>query len=83
MKIGNGWTKTTENKETYITIALDEALGVMFPLLKPLLKDCFITLWHIPKDERKSDNSPSWSVNITVKKEQKETAETPEEDLPF
>lgn len=76
MKIGNGWTKTTEKGETYISISLDEVFGAWLPFLK----NCFITLWHIPKEERKSENSPSWTLNISIKKE-KNTENTPD-DVP-
>lgn len=68
MKIGNGWTKTTENGDTYISISLDEIFGAWLPWLK----NCYITLWHIPKDERKSENSPSWTLNISLKKEKQQ-----------
>lgn len=68
MKIGNGWTKTTENGDTYISISLDEIFGAWLPWLK----NCYITLWHIPKDERKSENSPSWTLNINAKKEKQQ-----------
>lgn len=83
MKIGHGWTKTTESGATCITIALDEVLGFMFPFLKIILEKCFITLWHIPKEERKDENSPSWSVNITVKREKKEKTEEEIDEAPF
>lgn len=76
MKIGYGWTKTTEKGETYISISLDEIFGCMFPFLK----NCFISLWHIPKDERKNENSPSWVINLSVKKE-KNKENTPD-DVP-
>lgn len=72
MKIGYGWTKNTENGDTYISISLDEVIGVIFPPLKPLLRDCFITLWHIKKEDRKNENSPSWAIDLKIKKEKEE-----------
>lgn len=68
MKIGNGWTKKTDDGDNYISVSLDEVVLTMYPMLK----DCFITLWHIPPEERKKENSPGWSVNISAKKEDKE-----------
>lgn len=75
MKIGSGWTKNTENGDTYISIALDEVLEE----LCPALKNCYINLWHVKKEDRKSDNSPSWTVSLNVKgeKEEKATEEIP------
>ena len=65
MKIGSGWTRNTDNGDTYISIALDEAIEELFPQLK----GCFINLWHIKQEDRKVDNSPAWSINLSVKKE--------------
>ena len=65
MKIGSGWTKNTENGDTYISIALDEVIGELYPALK----DCFINLWHVKKEDRKGENSPSWTVSLNVKQE--------------
>lgn len=73
MKIGSGWTKTTEGGDTYISIALDEVIGELFPALK----GCFVNLWHVKKEDRKNDNSPSWTVSLSVKQE-KETKENEE-----
>ena len=65
MKIGSGWTKNSDNGDTYISVALDEALIALFPQLK----DCYINLWHVKPEDRKNENSPSWTVNLSVKKE--------------
>lgn len=75
MKIGSGWTKTTENGDTYISIALDEVLKE----LCPALKGCYLNLWHVKKEDRKNDDSPSWTVALNVKqeKESKTTEEIP------
>lgn len=74
MKIGNAWTKTSEDKQTYISVALDDVMTEKYPFLK----NCFINLWHIPAEERKNENSPQWNVNISVKKDKQkeEQAET-------
>ena len=76
MRIGSGWTKTTENGDTYISIALDELVGELYPQLK----NCYISLWHVKKEDRKDpEKSPSWTVSLSVKqdKEEKETEEIP------
>lgn len=76
MKIGSGWTKNTENGDTYLSIALDEVITELYPQLK----GCFINLWHVKKEDRKSENSPSWTVSLSVSKEK---AEQQTEDVPF
>lgn len=75
MKIGSGWTKTTENGDTYISIALDEVLKELYPALK----GCYLNLWHVKKEDRKNDDSPSWTVALNIKqeKESKTTEEIP------
>jgi hypothetical protein len=76
MKIGSGWTKTTNDGDTFISVSLDETLEVLYPQLK----DCFITLWHVKQEDRKSETSPSWTVSLSVKKEQ---ATTQTDEIPF
>lgn len=91
MKIGAGWTKTKkETNETYISICLDEVFGVIFPPLRFIIKDCFLTLRHIPQSDRKSENSPGWSLNITIKKDKDKNQNVSEseeliseEEIPF
>ncbi len=68
MKIGNAWTKTSEDGNTFISVALDEVILEQYPFLK----NCFINLWRIPSEERKNENSPHWNVNISVKKQKEE-----------
>lgn len=77
MKTGNGWTNTTEDGKTYISISLDEVFGACFPFLNKI----YITLWHIPKEERKNENSPSWVLNFSLKKDKQQNAEQTEEVL--
>lgn len=68
MRIGSGWTKNAESGDTYISIALDEVVEELFPQLK----GCYINLWHIKKEDRKDpEKSPSWTVSLSVKKEDK------------
>lgn len=78
MKIGNGWTKTTENGDTYIPIALDEVIENLYPQLKK----CFLTLWHVKQEDRKNENSPAWTVTLSVKKDKTEK-QANEEEIPF
>ncbi len=74
MKIGNAWTKNSDDGQTYISVALDEVILEK----SPFLKKCFINLWRIPQEERKNENSPGWAVNLSAKKEKpkEEQAET-------
>lgn len=65
MKIGNAWTKTSDDGQTHISVALDEVILEKYPFLK----NCFVNLWRIPQEERKNENSPGWAVNLSAKKE--------------
>lgn len=65
MKIGNAWTKTSDDGQAYISVALDEVILEKYPFLK----NCFVNLWRIPQEERKNENSPGWAVNLSAKKE--------------
>ena len=71
MKIGNAWTKTPEDGNTFISVALDEVILEKYPFLK----NCFINLWRIPAEDRKNENSPHWNVNISVKKQKEDVTE--------
>lgn len=80
MRIGSAWTKQTENNEAYVSISLDDVITELYPELK----NCFINLWYVPKEERKNENSPTWSVNISVKRENKsQKKEIREDEIPF
>lgn len=83
MKIGSGWTKTTDENKTFISVALDETVLELCPQLKGLN----ISLGFVDKNERKAENSPGWTVNITKRKEKsakKDTTEIiSEEEIPF
>lgn len=71
MKIGNAWTKTSEDGNTFLSVALDEVILEQYPFLK----NCFINLWRIPAEDRKNENSPHWNVNISVKKQKEDVTE--------
>lgn len=71
MRIGNAWTKTSEDGNTFLSVALDEVILEKYPFLK----NCFINLWRIPAEDRKNENSPGWNVNISVKKQKEEVKE--------
>lgn len=59
MNIGSGFGGETEKGKKYINIALDKALLE----LVPALKNVSLTLWFVPKDERKSEKSPNWTLS--------------------
>lgn len=63
MKIGAAWYKFTEDGKQYLSIKLDEAI---LPLT--IQEDKYLTLWEIPESDRKSDNSPHYSVNLSKSK---------------
>lgn len=73
MNIGSGWTKNTEKGNTLIGLGINEIVLDRYPELKKYN----FTLWHIPEDRRKSENSPHWDFDVTLKKEKKETEEAP------
>lgn len=91
MQIGAGFTKTTkESNRTYISIVLNKELEIINPNLSKLLENCFISLYFVPEDERKSDKSPSWIVDISEKektlkkdKNQIENEIIGEKEIPF
>lgn len=81
MKIGSGWTKTSKEGNTFISIALDDTFLELFPQLK----NCNVSLGHIKEGDRKNENSPAWTVSLSVKKqkteEEKEELQKDIEDL--
>lgn len=68
MKIGNLWTKTTEDGKPYMSLAWDEVILEKYPILKTLSFHC----WAIEEENRKSENSPHWIFSVSVKKEKQE-----------
>ena len=61
MNIGSGFSGQTEReKKQYISISFDK--GVL--ALCPILKNIKLTLWYVPKEERKSEKSPSWRLSL-------------------
>jgi len=77
MKVGSAWTKKSEKTgKQFISISLmDEAL----PLT--ISEDKILTFWHIPKEDRKSENSPHWDVVLSKKQvATSEDTQTPEDE---
>lgn len=73
--IGYGKTKNRQdNNQTYISgFFTDDFLS-----LCPQLKDFRLILNYIPEEKRKSEKSPSWSVEIYKPREnEQETGEEP------
>lgn len=61
MNVGSGFSGMTEKeKKQYISIALDKGIVALFPILKNVK----LTLWYVPKEERKSEKSPSWRLSL-------------------
>lgn len=61
MQIGSGFSGQTEKeKKQYISLSLDKGLLA----LCPILRDVKLTLWYVPKDERKSEKSPAWRLSL-------------------
>lgn len=56
-KIGAGWHKFSENGAEYIQISINKELN---PLI--ITDEQTITLFAIPKDKKKSENSPTYDV---------------------
>ena len=93
MRIGSAWTKTSEEKKkTYLSVALDDVVLELFPQLK----ECSISLSYISPEDRKSDKSPAWYINLSKKSSEnkktetaateaavKEEAEISEDEIPF
>lgn len=85
MNIGAGFQGQTEKeKRQFISIALDKAIIAMYPQLK----DVRFTLWFVPKDERKSEKSPQFTLVMTEAfkfddKKPKEENLIKDEDIPF
>ena len=88
MRIGSAWTKNSNDGKTYISVALDETFLELFPQIK----DCNISLSHIPAESRSSENSPSWSLSLTKRKPKtdeakpeakEETSVVGDDEIPF
>jgi uncharacterized protein (DUF736 family) len=68
MRIGSAWVKASEETgKIFISISLDDAA---LPLT--IGEDKFLTLWEIPESERKADNAPNYSVNISKSRPKEE-----------
>ena len=84
MQVGAGFTKTTkETNRTYISIVLNKELKIINPNLYELLDKCFISLYFVPENERKTEKSPAWILDISEKteKKDKDLTENSETDL--
>lgn len=84
INLGNGFSGKTEEGKQYITLALDESILALFPLLSMVT----IKLWYVPQDERRSEKSPGWRLVLAIKKNREEkpasdTNTVSEEDIPF
>lgn len=84
MNIGSGFSGQTEKeKKQYISIAFDKAILSLFPILK----DVKLTLWYVPKDERRSEKSPAWQLSMTEPykpSEEKASEDTvTDEEIPY
>ena len=87
MQIGYAYSGTSKNGKTYISIRFDK--GVL--ALIPILNNIRLTLWFISKENRKSEKSPSWSLELSEpwEKEEKksekndEISEISDEELLF
>ena len=68
MRIGSAWVKASEESgKVFISVSLDDAA---LPLT--ITEDKFLTLWEIPESERKADNAPNYSVNISKSRPKEE-----------
>lgn len=76
LKIGCGWTKNTQDNQTYMSFSLNKEVLELFPQLKNLRLNAF----HIPAAERKNENSPGWSLVLSTPTEKKEVEE---EEIPM
>ena len=74
MKVGSGWSKETENGRKYISTAIAKEVQILYPQLK----DVSITLWYVPKDDRRTADSPAWEIALTAKSDKKKKEEQTE-----
>ncbi len=77
LKIGCGWTKNTQDNQTYMSFSLYKEILEMYPQLKNLRLNAF----HIPQSERKNENSPGWSLVLSAPTDNKK--ELTEEEIPI
>lgn len=71
MKIGNAWTKCNEKDgTTFLSVALDETILAFCPQLK----NVNISLSWVRAEDKKSENSPDWTVSMTARKSEEEKA---------
>ena len=65
MQVGKAWFKASEiTGKMFLSVKIDEAA---LPLT--ITEDKFLTLWEIPQEERKTENSPHFSVHLSKSKQ--------------
>lgn len=81
MQIGNGFMgETKEGGKQYINLAFDKGLLAAVPQLNNFR----ITLWFVPKSERKKENSPQWRISLDEPYvPQEQTASADNEEIPY
>ncbi len=86
MKIGSAWRQqTTKEKKDYISLSLDEVILELYPELKKFT----FKLWFNDITQRKNENSPDYTWDISKKQETiknaktDESTETDEERIPW
>lgn len=79
MNIGSGFSGQTEKeKKQYISLSFDKGALALIPALKNVK----LTLWYVPKDERKSEKSPAWRLSLDeAYKPQEQTSVTESSDV--
>ena len=68
-RIGAGFYKETE-KSKFISLAIDEEL---LPLT--ITKEHLLTAFFVPKEDRKADNSPAYSLTLSLKEDRDKNAQ--------
>ena len=69
-KIGAAWWKFTDKNEQYLSLKIDEEL-----LPFAIREQNIITLWEIPQERRKSENSPHYDILLTKSTQNKKPKE--------
>lgn len=84
MQIGSGFSGQTEKeKKQYISLSFDKGLLA----LCPILNNVKLTLWYVPKDERRSEKSPAWRLSLDEpyrpQEQTQSSEEIADEEIPF
>lgn len=67
MRIGSGWTKSTTDGGTSISITLDEAILELCPQLRGVRLNL---KWLSDEQRGQNENAPHWGVNLYKPQEQ-------------